>query len=295
MLTFLFCPVELNLMRIGDFEIYPIYDGFFALDGGAMFGVVPKVFWEKTNPADNRNRITLALRTMLVKTTKELVLVDTGIGDKFQERFKDIYRIDKSYTIEDSLQTVGLKPEDINIVINTHLHFDHCGGNTRIDSTGEVVPRFPKAIYYIQEAEWRQGLNPDVRSKASYLKENFEPLEKFGNLRLIEGDQEIIPGVEVIKTAGHTYGHQIVLIKSNQQKAVYWGDLIPTVSHLNVPYVMGYDLFPLTTMEWKEKLLAKALVEKWLMFFEHDPKYGFGYLRQDQGKWAFVPVKEDKI
>jgi glyoxylase-like metal-dependent hydrolase (beta-lactamase superfamily II) len=230
---------------------------------------------------------------MLIKTPKELVLIDTGIGDKFQEKFKDIYRIDKSYTIENSLQAVGVKPDEINIVINTHLHFDHCGGNTRVDNQGEVVPKFANATYYIQEAEWKQAVNPDVRSKASYLLENFAPLEKFGNLKLIDDDQEIIQGVFVIKTAGHTKGHQIVLIKSEAKTCVYWGDLIPTVSHLNVPYVMGYDLFPLTTMEWKERLLAKALEEKWLLFFEHDPKHSFGYLKAKQDRWEFVPVPEN--
>jgi glyoxylase-like metal-dependent hydrolase (beta-lactamase superfamily II) len=277
-------------MHFGKFEIYPIYDGFFALDGGAMFGVVPKVFWEKTNPPDTRNRIKLALRTTLVKTGKELVLIDTGIGDKSNDKFNEIYKVKKNYTLENSLKEIGLKPEDINIVINTHLHFDHCGGNTRINDRGEVVPKFPNALYYIQEDEWKIGINPDIRSKASYLEENYVPLEKSGNLKLINGDKEIVKGVEVIKTAGHTPGHQIVLIKSEGRTAVYWGDLIPTSSHLNVPYVMGYDLFPLTTMDWKEKLLPRALAEKWLMFFEHDPEQSFCYLKQEQGRWG---CKED--
>ncbi|MEO0092726.1 MAG: MBL fold metallo-hydrolase [candidate division WOR-3 bacterium] len=279
-------------MRFGKFEINPVYDGFFALDGGAMFGVVPKVFWEKTNPADERNRIQLALRTLLVKTENELVLIDTGIGDKFQEKFRDIYKVDKRFNIDESLKKIGIEPETIKIVINTHLHFDHCGGNTRFNDRGEVVPRFPTAIYYIQEAEWRYANNPDVRSKASYLKENFVPLEKFGNLRLIEGDKEIVKGIEVIKTAGHTPGHQIVLIKSETKTAVYWGDLIPTASHLNLPYVMGYDLFPLTTINWKEKLLWQALKEEWLMIFEHDPQISFGYLRQEQGRFKCQPVED---
>lgn len=277
-------------MFLGKFDIRPIYDGFFALDGGAMFGVVPKVFWEKTNPADEKNRIKLALRTLLVKTGKELVLIDTGIGDKFQDKFKDIYKVDKTYAIEKSLKESGVKPEDINIVINTHLHFDHCGGNTRINNWGEVVPKFPNALYYIQEDEWKYACNPDIRSKASYLNENYEPLEKSGNLKLINGDLKIIQGIEVIKTAGHTPGHQIVLMQSDDKTAVYWGDLIPTASHLNIPYVMGYDLFPLTTINWKEKLLPRALKEKWLMLFEHDPTENFCYLKQEQNRWGCEPV-----
>jgi glyoxylase-like metal-dependent hydrolase (beta-lactamase superfamily II) len=277
-------------MKLGKFEIYPIDDGFFALDGGAMFGVVPKVFWEKTNPSDDRNRISLALRSVLVKTEKEKALIDTGIGDKFNPKFKEIYRVDKTYNIDESLNSVGIKPADINIVINTHLHFDHCGGNTKIDESGQVVPRFPNAKYFIQKDEWEYALKPDTRSKASYIDDNYRPLEKYGNLKLINGDYLITQGIEVIKTAGHTIGHQIVKIKSDEKIAVYWGDLIPTATHLNVPYVMGYDLFPLTTMEWKEKLLQKAAEEKWLMMFEHDPKHSFGYLKQEQNKWVCEPV-----
>lgn len=277
-------------MKLAKFKIYPIYDGFFALDGGAMFGVVPKVFWEKTNPSDERNRISLALRTVLVETEKEKVLIDTGIGDKFSPKFKEIYRVDKTYNIDESLNSVGVKPEEIDIVINTHLHFDHCGGNTRIDKSGQVAPRFTKAKYFIQKDEWDYALKPDTRSKASYIEDNYVPLEKYGNLNIINGDFVITQGIEVIKTAGHTPGHQIVKIKSNGKTAVYWGDLIPTTTHLNVPYVMGYDLFPLTTMEWKEKLLHNATDEKWLMMFEHDPKHSFGYLKLEQNKWVCVPV-----
>lgn len=279
-------------MQFGKFEIHPIYDGYFALDGGAMFGVVPKIFWEKTNPADERNRISLALRTVLVKTEKELILIDTGIGDKFNHKFKEIYRVDKSYTIDESLKKVGLAPSDINFVINTHLHFDHCGGNTKIDESGQVAPRFSNAKYFIQKDEWEYALKPDVRSKASYIDDNYMPLAKYGKLNLINGDWEVVKGIEVIKTAGHTPGHQIVLIKSAGKTAVYWGDLIPTASHLNVPYVMGYDLFPLTTMDWKEKLLKQALDQNWLMLFEHDPKIGFSRLVQEQGRRVSQPVKE---
>ncbi len=280
-------------MVLGKFDIKPIYDGFFALDGGAMFGVVPKVFWEKTNPADEKNRIKLALRTVLVKTGKELVLIDTGIGEKFQGKFEDIYKVDKTYSIENSLKELGIKLEDIKIVINTHLHFDHCGGNTRINERGEVVSKFSNAMYYIQADEWQYANNPDIRSKASYLNENYEPLQKSGNLKLIEGDIKIIQGIEVVKTAGHTPGHQIVLIKSEGRTAVYWGDLIPTASHLNIPYVMGYDLFPLTTINWKEKLLPRALKEHWLMLFEHDPKEDFCYLKQESNRWGCEPVPDN--
>ncbi len=264
-------------MKFGNFEVYPLLDGFFALDGGAMFGTVPKVFWEKTNPADERNRIRLALRTLLVKTEKELVLVDTGIGDKFNDKFRDIYWVNKRPTIEESLAQFGIRPEDISIVINTHLHFDHAGGNTKIDKGGKVVPRFPKAKYFIQKREWEMANNPDCRSQASYQKENFLPLKEYNNLVLVDKSYSITEGVEVILTGGHTPGHQIVFVRSEDKRLVYWGDLIPTTSHLKIPYVMGYDLFPLTTMAEKEKYLKLVKEEKWVMAFEHDPKIAFAY------------------
>ncbi|MEO0098096.1 MAG: MBL fold metallo-hydrolase [candidate division WOR-3 bacterium] len=264
-------------MKFGNFEIYPILDGYFALDGGAMFGIIPKVLWQRTNPADEKNRITLALRTLLVKTPDCLILIDTGIGDKFDEKFSDIYKVDKAGGLEKSLAELKINPRDIDIVINTHLHFDHAGGNTQYDEKREVLPKFPKAKYLIQEKEWQAANQPDCRSRASYLKENFLPLRDYGNLSLITGDYQVTEGVEVILTGGHTEGHQIVLITTKEKKIVYWGDLIPTVSHLNIPYIMGYDLFPLVTMKKKEEFLARAKAERWLMVFEHDPKVAIGY------------------
>ncbi|MEO0102535.1 MAG: MBL fold metallo-hydrolase [candidate division WOR-3 bacterium] len=264
-------------MEFGNWEVYFLLDGYFALDGGAMFGIIPKVFWNKTNPADERNRIKLALRTLLVKTPELLILIDTGIGDKFNDKFSDIYKINKANGMEESLAELKISPADIDLVINTHLHFDHAGGNTKNNERGEVVPKFPKAKYLVQEKEWRIANNPDCRSQASYLKENFLPLKDFGNLFLIAGDYQVTDGVEVLLTGGHTEGHQIVLITQGEKKIVYWGDLIPTVSHLNIPYIMGYDLFPLVTMKKKEELLARAKEERWLMVFEHDPKVAIGY------------------
>ncbi len=270
-------------MRFGEFEIYPLSDGYFALDGGAMFGIIPKTFWEKTNPPDERNRIRLALRTLLIKTPYDVVLVDTGIGDKFNSKFLDIYRVDKTRTIEKSLSELGISLDEVSIVINTHLHFDHAGGNTRQDQTRRVTPKFPKARYFIQSEEWIAANSPDLRSRASYLREDFLPLEESGNLCLVSGNCEITKGVEVIKTGGHTKGHQIVLVRSNGMPfpLVYWGDLIPTTSHLKIPYIMGYDLFPLTTMAEKERLLKQALKEGWLMVFEHDPEIAFAFLEED--------------
>ncbi|MEO0083551.1 MAG: MBL fold metallo-hydrolase [candidate division WOR-3 bacterium] len=267
-------------MKLGTFEVYPVLDGFFRLDGGAMFGVVPKVLWQKTNPPDNNNRILLALRCCLIKTPNELVLIDTGIGHKFQGKFEDIYQVKKDIYLEKSLNDIGYKPEDITVVINTHLHFDHCGGNTKINNDGEIVPTFPNARYFIQQAEWDAANNPDDRSKASYLKENFVPIQSFGQLNLIDGNCKIIDGIEVIKTSAHTFGHQIVLVTSENKKLIYWGDLIPTASHLALPYLMSYDLFPLQTMEQKQMLLNQAVNENWVSFFEHDPEIAMAYLTE---------------
>ncbi len=268
-------------MKLGKFDIYPLLDGFFRLDGGAMFGVIPKVLWQKTNQPDTNNRILLALRTCLIDTQKELILIDTGIGDKYEGKFEDIYQVKKEINLKNSFKQIGKKSEDVTLVINTHLHFDHCGGNTKIDKNGNIVPTFPNAKYYIQKTEWEAANDPDSRSRASYLKENFQVLEKAKVLNLVDGDQKIIDGIEVIKTSAHTYGHQVVLIKSEDKTLIYWGDLIPTVSHLNLPYLMSYDLFPLQTMEQKEKLLNRALKEDWVSFFEHDPKIAIAYLIQE--------------
>jgi glyoxylase-like metal-dependent hydrolase (beta-lactamase superfamily II) len=279
-------------MKLGKFEIYPVLDGYFRLDGGAMFGVIPKTLWQKTNPPDNNNRILLALRCCLIKTPNEIVLIDTGIGDKFQGKFEDIYQVKKEIYLEKSLKEINIKSEDIDIVIDTHLHFDHCGGNTKKDNDGKIIPRFPNARYYIQKAEWELANNPDSRSKASYLKENFLPLQEAGVLKLVDGDEKITDDIEVIKTSAHTTGHQVVLVKSEDKTLIYWGDLIPTTSHLNLPYLMSYDLFPLQTMEQKERLLPRALKENWVSFFEHDPKIAMAYLAEEDKRIKIKSVIE---
>lgn len=276
-------------MKLEEFELLPLSDGNFWLDGGAMFGVVPKVLWQRTNPSDDKNRIVLGLHPLLIKTKKENILIETGIGDKIPDKFKEIYKVEKEKDLIQSLKDIGVSSEDINIVILTHLHFDHCGWNTRRDSTGKIVPTFKNARYFIQKAEWEGALNPDPRSKASYLKENFLPLEEYGNLQLISGDTEITEGIEVILTRGHTQGHQVVLI---DKKAIYWGDLIPTTSHIRIPYVMGYDLFPLDTMRSKERLLDRAIEGEWLSVFEHDPQVFMARLKKENDRITFERIDE---
>ena len=301
-------------MHFGELELFSLSDGFFALDGGAMFGVVPRVFWQKSNPPDERNRITLALRPLLIKRIAEektdageapqrtLVLMETGIGDKQDDKFQEIYKVKHTSNLLDSLVQAGFKPDDVTHVVNSHLHFDHCGGNTRwgagVGGQGAdnqppatshqplvAVPTFPNAKYIVQAKEWAMATHPDKRSKASYLPENFMPVFEAGQLVQLQGDTEIVPGVSVVYTGGHTGGHQSLIVRSKGKTAIYWGDLIPTASHINVPYVMGYDTVPLQTMDQKEKLLKQVLNENWLMFFEHDPEVSSGYLSEENGRY----------
>ena len=204
-------------MNLGGFRLHSLSDGFFGLDGGAMFGVVPKPVWERTNPADSRNRIRLASRPLLIVTPTERVLVDTGIGDKWDTRNTDIYRIEHTDTIESSLARAGFKPEDITKVVLTHLHFDHAGAATRLDSSGKPVPRFPNARYYVQQKEWEAAVNPNRRSRASYVPADFLPVQDAGLLELIDGDLQLEPGLELVLTGGHTAGHQIAVISANPE------------------------------------------------------------------------------
>ena len=270
-------------VKLGQFELSIVSDGKFWLDGGTMFGVVPKVMWDKLNPADDLNRIELGLNCLLIQTPDNKILVDTGIGEKLKERFKDIYRVERDFSLIEVLHRRGIEPEDIDKVINTHLHFDHCGGNT-VKKGGKSVPTFPNAQYIIQRQEWYDATHPNERTKASYLKENFVPLEENAQLLLVDGEQEVSKGVKVIVTNGHTQGHQSVLIESDGIKAIYFGDLIPTTSHIKIPYVMGYDLYPLDIIKKKKDILQTALNEHWLLIFEHDPKITFAYIVEENGK-----------
>ncbi len=277
-------------MKIGKYEIYAIETGRFKLDGGAMFGIVPKTIWEKLNPSDEKNRIELALRTLLIIGNDKRILVDTGIGKKWEEKYTEIYGIDHTkYTLEDSLAKIGLKTDDITDVILTHLHFDHAGGATMIDSDGIIKPTFKNATYYVQKRNLELAMNPNEKDRASYLPENFLPLIEFNQLEIIEGEFEIFDGIEIITSDGHTFGQQLVKVSDGEKTIVYCGDLIPTSSHIPIPYVMAYDLQPLITMEEKKKLLKRAVDENWILFFEHDPYTDCATVKQ--GK-KYVEVNE---
>jgi len=265
-------------LKLGSVDIFPVSDGEFRLDGGAMFGVVPRAIWERTNPPDEKNRVTLGLNPLLVRTSEANILVDTGIGGKGDKKFNSIYGVDRKRTLRGSLAALGLGPEDIDIVICTHLHFDHAGGNTVVEG-GRLVPAFPKARYIVQRGEWEAATSPNERTHASYRPIDFVPLMDAGALELIEGDGEVAKGVSVFRTSGHNRDIQLVAVRSEGKTAVFLGDIIPTTTHLRLPYIMGYDLFPLDTLKAKKEILAEAAANGWLLVFEHDPAATMGYMR----------------
>lgn len=257
-------------MKIGSYELHSIETGRFGLDGGAMFGIVPKTIWNKLNPSDDENRIDLALRTLLITGNKRNILVDNGIGTKFSEKYKKIYKIDHSkYNLDSSLKRYNLETRDITDVILTHLHFDHAGGSTYRED-GELKLTFPNATYYVQKANYEWALIPNDKERGSYLKENFIPVLEKGKLQLVEGKFEIIPHIDVIISDGHTTGLQLVRISDKKNTLVYCADLIPTTSHIKIPYIMGYDIEPLKIMREKKELLSKACSDGWTLFLEHD-------------------------
>lgn len=275
-------------MKLGTYDIYPVSDGRFRLDGGAMFGVVPKALWEPCCPADDRNRIQLALTCLLIRARGHNILVDTGLGDKWPAKYRDMFAIERQSTLRDALNTLGLCTDDIDLVINTHLHFDHAGGNTTLEP-GRVTPTFRKARYLVQRGEFEEAEHPNERTKTSYRAENLAPVAEARQWELLDGDMELLPGISVVVTGGHTAHHQAVKIESEGKVAFYLGDLIPTVSHLPLPYIMGYDLFPLGTLEAKRRFLTQASKEKWLLLFEHDPLIQCGFVKQDhEGRFGLI-------
>jgi glyoxylase-like metal-dependent hydrolase (beta-lactamase superfamily II) len=270
-------------------EIFPVSDGRFRLDGGAMFGVVPKVLWEKCCPADEKNRIALSLTCLLIRTAGKHILVDTGLGEKADRKFQEMFKVERTPTLSDSLRQHGLSPENIDLVINTHLHFDHAGGNT-IGTNGQLRSAFPNARYVVQRGEYEDAVRANERTRASYRSENISPPGMRSQWEFVEGDVEIFPGVSVMVTAGHTRHHQSIKVESEGQIALFLGDVIPTVSHLPLPYIMGYDLYPLQTLETKRWLLQRAHEERWLLVFEHDPQIQMGYVHKDiEGKYYLMP------
>jgi glyoxylase-like metal-dependent hydrolase (beta-lactamase superfamily II) len=265
---------------MGDARVTLLQDGTIALDGGAMFGVVPRVVWEKRDPPDERNRVTLGLNVALIESGGKRVLVDTGMGERWTEKEVRMYRIDRATTLMGGLRAHGLGPEDVDVVVNTHLHFDHAGGNTRLEG-GRVVPAFPRARYVVQRGEWDDATHPHERNRASYRADDFRPVAEAGQLDLIEGEAEVAPGVRAVRVGGHTTHHQMVVVERGGETLVVPTDLLPTASHLPLPFVMGYDLFPVATLEAKRKLLEAAAEGGWRILFYHDARTPLGRVRRD--------------
>jgi glyoxylase-like metal-dependent hydrolase (beta-lactamase superfamily II) len=258
-------------MRIGAYEVSSLETGRFSLDGGAMFGVVPWVFWSKLIPPDDRQRIALAARCWLIRGNGKNILVDDGNGTKWSEKLKDIYKFDDSSgDLASSLKKAGLGPEDITDVILTHLHFDHAGGST-ILVNGELVPTFPKARYYVQKKQWELSALPSEKDRGSFMRDDFVPLMNHGVLELLDGEGELFPGIELLVTFGHTSAQQLPKISDGKTSMLFCCDLLPTTAHLPWPYVMSYDVRPLVTLEEKRKILNRAYDEQWILFLEHDP------------------------
>ena len=260
-------------LAIGPYRVHFVSGGRFRLDGGAMFGVVPKVLWNRVAPADERNRIQLGMNCLLIEGDGKRVLVDTGVGTKNDPKFRDIYAVERPETFLEDLAALGVAPADITTVACTHLHFDHCGGGTTRGDDGTVRPTFPRAHYIVRRQEWEDAHPPNERTRASYLPENYDPVEKAGQLVLHDDDVEILPGVTLRKLPGHTRGHQGVFFDIDGARALYAVDLVPTVAHLPLPYIMGFDTHPLTTLETKRAILRDATREGWLFLLEHDPDH----------------------
>jgi methylmalonyl-CoA epimerase len=274
---------------LGDIELVSVCDGFFRLDGGAAFGVVPKPLWSKQAPADDRNRITLAMRPLVVRGTRTMI-IDAGLGDKDGEAFHEIYGVDRTRSLDHTLAEAGLSVEDVQIVLASHLHFDTAGGFTMRDAAGRIRPRFPRAQYIVRRGEWDDALHPHERNRASYLADNYAPLADAGVLQLVDDDLTIMPGVKVRRTGGHTMHHQMVVIESGGKTAAFVAGLMPTPAHAADPWIMGCDLYPMDTLGAKQRFVKEAMAKEILVFFEHDPLMAAGYIRETEGKRRVVPA-----
>ena len=286
--------------HVGRLKVHAIQTGGQKLDGGAMFGVVPKPLWERRIRADERNRIQLGMRCLLIEHERGLVMIDNGAGNKENAKFHEIYGVENAgqesrTLLEDGLRESGVRAEDVSLMIDTHLHFDHAGGNTWVDGGGVVRPTFPNARYVVQRGEYDWATHTNERTAASYFAHNFEPVVAAGQFDFVSGEVEVWPGITLIPTPGHTPHHQSVLIESDGARAFYPADLMPTSAHIPLPWIMGYDVEPLRTLETKRVILKRAVAEEWLVVFEHDASvlsgrimvdgkgYGLGAGRQAQG------------
>jgi glyoxylase-like metal-dependent hydrolase (beta-lactamase superfamily II) len=279
-------------MQVGKYNLKTVISGFFALDGGAMFGIIPKPLWEKTNPADDLNRVTLSTRNLLLISDDKKILIDTGMGNKWDEKSKNIYRIDPTLELELALEQYGVKPDEITDVLLTHLHFDHTGGSTKSEN-GKLVPVFPNAKYYVQKKNFEWAMNPSERDRGSYIKDNFVPLVKEGVLNLIDGEIDFDENISFRIINGHTFTQQMIKISDSVNTVLYCCDLMPFVSQIRIPYVMGYDLQPMITVQEKTKYLQLAADENWYLYFGHDPEIAAVTVKHTEKGIVLDKVLED--
>jgi glyoxylase-like metal-dependent hydrolase (beta-lactamase superfamily II) len=277
-------------MQLGNLQIHSLSDGFFRLDGGAMFGVIPKPLWQKRAVPDDRNRILMSMRPLLVRMPGRNVLIDAGVGAKMSAKEADIYGFDRRHALDESLAEAGLRADDIDLVIASHLHFDHSGGFT-VAEDGRLRPRFRRARYIVRRGEWEDAIHPNERNRASYLAPNYVPLLDAGVLDFHDGDDELVPGIRARRTGGHTMHHQILEISSEGRTAIFAADLLPTTAHLDLPWIMGYDLYPMDTLAYKKPFLREAIDREYVIVFEHDPTLAAGVIREKDGK-PFVEAFE---
>jgi glyoxylase-like metal-dependent hydrolase (beta-lactamase superfamily II) len=276
-------------MHFGEIEVRYLDGGHFGLDGGAMFGVVPKALWEKKSPPDAKNRIRMRANSLLVRAHGKNILVETGNGTKWDAKQRAIYNVQDGDPLLDSLEKAGVQPDQIDLVINTHLHFDHCGGNTRVVND-RVFPTFRRARYVVQRSELEHAMNPMERDRASYVAENFAPISKLGLWDLVDGDVEILPGISVARIPGHNAGIQAVVITGGGKTLAFVADLLPTRHHIPLPWIMAYDLYPLQSRETKRLWIPPMVSKQWIVVFGHDPDVAAATLREQNGKIEAEPV-----
>ena len=282
-------------LRIGPYELHAVETGRFALDGGAMFGVVPKNLWSKSNPADEQNRIDMALRALLLRSEDRIILIDSGMGEKYDDKTRSIYKYDNSrFTLLESLKKLGIEADQVTDVIQTHLHFDHCGGLvSNVD--GKLVPTFPNAKVYVQKENLAWARKPTEKDRASYIAHDWEPIAAEGLIEEVDGPGEIMPGIELLIFNGHTRAQQLPHIHDGDKHVFFCADLMPTKAHVNLPYIMGYDNFPLTTLEEKKALTPRMYEEKWMLFFEHDPESSFTKLEATSKWFKASPIENYEL
>lgn len=281
-------------MKFGDFDLSIVRECKYLLDGGAMFGVVPKPLWNKTTQCDELNRVTLFCNLLLIETGTNRILVETGMGHRWTAQERDRYGIESFVSPDKMLHEIQIANDQIDAVIISHLHFDHVGGAV-IDVDGKLVPAFPNAKYYVQKGEWEFAYKANARARASYRPQDYEPLRDYGVLELIDGDTEIVPGVFARVSGGHTKHHQVVTFESRGQKGVYFADIMPMRPHVSPAWVMGYDHYPLISCDVKHEWLTRAVQEKWLVVFDHEPGVPWGHVRLNGNKFEFEPLPEDTL